>query len=100
MKNKFFAVFTVTGFFLAAGVSTPSLVSAQLTKSEVRQSARTATHKGKVRWQSLSPETQQEVVERGRTRWQSLSPARQQELRQRARTRSGDLKRWYQSLPE
>jgi hypothetical protein len=71
----------VTGDF-----SLPRQVSAQPTQTEIKQKARQGAEKAVAKWDSLSPEQQQQLeskwktaAEQAQAKWNSMTPEQQQQ---------------------
>jgi len=98
--KKLLSMITLAGFL--AGLGSSPLLYAQerthtpMTKSKVKAAGQKGVERGKVAWESLSEEEQQQVLDEGKTKWQSLSSEERQELKRKANS----AKRKYEALPE
>src|SRR5215475_15460065 len=89
MTNRwsFFAMAGFIGGLLVIGeLSLPRQVFAQPTQTEIKQKARQGTEKAVAKWDSLSPEQQQQLENRwkltadqAQAKWNSMSPDQQQQ---------------------
>ena len=89
---------------MAAGVGT---ASAQVTQSGVKEKAKATMQAGQVKWESLTPARQQELIaewnttkEAAQAKWESLPPTQQQELKTKAVAAGAATKKKWQSLPK
>lgn len=105
--KKLLSLITLTGFLLATSLSSPPLLYAQMTKGKVKAGAKKATEGGKIKWESLTPEEQQNVkaqwkegAEASKAKWESMSIKQQQELKEKTKAGAIKLKKGYQALPE
>jgi hypothetical protein len=102
MKSVFTAV-------LAGGWLTGTVMPAasEVTKSQVRERARAGAVQTQDKWQSLTPEQQQQAkmrgqaaAQRGQAKWQSLTPEQQQQAREKGNAGAQKARTKWQSLPE
>jgi hypothetical protein len=102
--KKALSLIAVASLLSATGLSSPSFLSAQIgsemTKEGVRERARSGAERTKTRWQSLSQEEQEQLVDHWRSEWNEMTPEQQQELREKSRTGAARLKKGYRKLPE
>jgi hypothetical protein len=97
----------VSGLLVAGDLSLPRQVSAQPTQTEIKQKARQGAEQAVAKWDSLSPEQQQQLenkwkmtVEQAHAKWNAMTPEQQQQAIARGKTAAQKSQKKWQSLPE
>ncbi len=97
----------VSGIWLAGSFAPLPVAASQRTKTEVKQEAREKGEQGQDKWQSMTPEEQQQAKEKGKAgaekkqeQWQSLTPEQQQAAKEKGQKGAQKTKKKWQSLPE
>ena len=99
-----------SGFLVSAGLGLPGSVSAQSgspTKSGVKAKSKAAAKKGQMKWESLTPEQQEQAktklqagAEKANEKWNSLTPEQQQEMIGKGQAGAQRARKKWQSLPK
>lgn len=106
--RKMLAVVGVTAFLVVAGLGspTPGYTQADPTKAKAKAATRQAGQAAQTKWQSLSPETQQRIIQEAKVdyqvamkKWDSMTPQQQQQALQKAKAGGGRLMQWWKNLP-
>jgi hypothetical protein len=97
----------VSGILVSGDFSLPGLVSAQPTQTEIKQKARQGAQKTVAKWDSLSPEQQQQLqekwqmtAEQAQAKWNSMTPEQQQQAVARGKSAAQKAQKKWQSLPQ
>jgi hypothetical protein len=97
----------VSGLLVTGDFSLPRQVSAQPTQTEIKQKARQGAEKAVAKWDSLSPEQQQQLedkwkmtAEQAQAKWNSMTPEQQQQAIGRGKTAAQKVQKKWQSLPQ
>jgi len=104
-------VFLFTAFLADSTSSYAERKRGNVTKSGIKERARTATEEGLTRWKSLSPEQQEYLKEEAKVRgkeakvtgeeyWNSLSAEEQQQFIEHSKEGFKKGRKWWQNLPE
>jgi hypothetical protein len=107
-RSSFFALLGLVSGILATGAfSLPGHVSAQPTQTEIKKKARQGAQKTVAKWDSLSPEQQQQLQEKwkmtseqAQEKWNSLSPGQQQRAVARGKSTAQKAQKKSQSPPQ
>jgi hypothetical protein len=97
----------VSGMLATGELSLPRQVSAQPTQTEIKQKARQGAEKAVAKWDSLSPEQQQQLQDRWRmtaeqaqAKWNSMPPEQQQQAMAKGKSAAQKAQQKWQSLPQ
>ncbi len=97
----------VSGFLVTGQFSLPRQVSAQPTQTEIKQKGRQGAQKAVVKWDSLSPEQQQQLqdrwkmtAEQAQAKWNSMPPEQQQQAMAKGKSAAQRAQKKWQSLPQ
>jgi hypothetical protein len=97
----------VSGILVSGDFSLPGLVCAQPTQTEIKQKARQGAQKTVAKWDSLSPEQQQQLqekwqmtAEQAQAQWNSMTPEQQQQAVARGKSAAQKAQKKWQSLPQ
>jgi hypothetical protein len=97
----------LSGLLVTGGLGLPQLVSAQPTQTEIKQKAGTAAQKAATKWDSLTPEQQQQLqeklklnAEQAQAKWNSMTPEQQQQAKARGKAAGQKARQKWQSLPQ
>jgi hypothetical protein len=97
----------VSGMLVTGGFSLPRQVSAQPTQTEIKQKAKQGGQKAAAKWDSLSPEQQQQLqdkwkmtADQAQAKWDSMTPEQQQQAAARGKSAAQKAQKKWQSLPQ
>jgi hypothetical protein len=97
----------VSGILVTGEFNLPQQVSAQPTQTEIKQKARQGAQKSVAKWDSLSPEQQQQLqdkwkitAEQAQAKWNSMPPEQQQQAMAKGMSAAQKAQKKWQSLPE
>ena len=97
----------VSGILVAGQLSLPRQASAQPTQTEIKQRARQGAQKAVARWDSLSPEQQEQLqdkwkmtAEQAQAKWNSMPPEQQQQAMAKGKSAAQKAQKKWQSLPQ
>ena len=107
-RSSFFALLGLVSGILATGAFTlPGHVSAQPTQTEIKKKARQGAQKTVAKWDSLSPEQQQQLqekwqmtAEQAQAKWNSMTPDQQQQAVARGKSAAQKAQQKWQALPQ
>jgi hypothetical protein len=97
----------LSGFLVAGGLGLIQLVSAQPTQTEIKQKGGAAAQKAATKWDSLTPEQQQQLqekwklnAEQAQAKWNAMTPEQQQQVAARGKAAAQKARQKWQSLPQ
>jgi predicted Fe-S protein YdhL (DUF1289 family) len=97
----------VSSILVTGDFGQPRQVSAQPTQTESKQKARQRTQQAVAKWDSLSPEQQQQLedkwkmtAEQAQAKWNSMTPEQQQQAMAKGKSAAQKAQKKWQSLPQ
>jgi hypothetical protein len=97
----------VSGFLVTGNLVMPRLASAQPTQTEIKQKSGAAAKKAATKWDSLTPEQQQQLqekwklnAEQAQAKWNSMTPEQQQQAQAKGKSAAQKARQKWQSLPQ
>jgi hypothetical protein len=96
-----------SGMLITGTFGLPGQAAAQRTQTEMKQKAKEGAQKAATKWDSLSPEQQQQIqdqwkvtADQAQAKWNAMPPEQQQQAISRAKSAAQKAQKKWQSIPQ